>query len=98
MASSSQHQETYLDIYNVGNCVAIVSLRAMEGDPRPQTYYQVTIDQSKFTDDKSFIRFGDVNGDELTGWRPVTDINVHKVLHEYENEIPYINQPTVEVA
>ena len=87
-----------LDIYNIGNCIAIVCLRPIEGDPRPQVYYQVTIDQSKFTDDKAFIRFGDVHGDELVGWRKVTDIEVHHILHEYIGEIPYINQPKVEVA
>src|SRR5688572_14980491 len=46
-------------------------------------HYQVTIDPQALSPSKEFIRFGEVPGDEITGWQPVEEIMVEEVLAQY---------------
>lgn len=84
--------------------VAIVRLapenkerRDMAGVLTP--FYQVTIDPKSMSPSKEFIRFGSVHGDEIMGWRPVTDIIVEEVIGQYAETStpPKINQASSNV-
>lgn len=57
-------------------------------------FYQVTIDPNAMSPSKEFIRFGGIHGDEITGWRPVTDIIVEEVIGQYKEgwEPPQIQE------
>ena len=63
--------------------------------------YQVTIDpnnDNQLSPSGEFIRFGDVKGDEITGWQPCINIVVDETLFTYEQEIPYNNNVMVRGA
>lgn len=102
----NQTKQQNLDIYNLSPCVAIVSL---DNDLPPvptmmaPVYYQVTILREKISDSGEFIRFGDVEGDEILGWKAVKDIAIQEVLFEFSKkdgdyDIPFIERPMVEVS
>ena len=61
--------------------VAIVHFQSEENIPRRQIYYQITIDPEAFTEG-GFVRFGQHDGDEITGWQPANDIVIDEILHE----------------
>lgn len=64
-------------------------------------YYRVTIDPSNLTPSGAFIRFGDTQGDELTGFRPIEDILVEEVIGEYDSEVPrlaHANGPKIQLV
>ena len=49
--------------------------------------YQVTIDpnnEQQLSPSADFIRFGNVEGDEITGWQPCMNMVIDEVLFEYE--------------
>lgn len=48
----------------------------------PAVLFQVTIDPSKVSPSKAFIRFGDTAGDEVVGWQRRDYIQVIEVLGE----------------
>lgn len=56
--------------------------RDMAGMVTP--FYQVTIDPENLSPSREFIRFGKTHGDEIMGWRPVTDIIVEEVIGQYK--------------
>lgn len=47
-------------------------------------FYQVTINPQALSPSREFIRFGGIHGDEINGWRPVTDIIVEEVIGQYK--------------
>lgn len=47
-------------------------------------FYQVTLDPANLSPSREFIRFGKVHGDEIMGWRPVSDIIVEEVIGQYK--------------
>jgi hypothetical protein len=49
----------------------------------PGQYYQVTIDPSKVSPSGEFIRFGENQGDEITGWQRVKALTIVEVLGEW---------------
>ena len=62
--------------------------------------YQVTIDPTndqQLSPSGDFIRFGDVKGDEITGWQPCMNIVIDETLFVYEQEkaIPYMDNVMV---
>jgi hypothetical protein len=65
-------------------------------------HYQVTIDpenDQQLSPTGEFIRFGDVSGDEITGWQPCNNIVIDEILYEYAEDdiIPYnANRVTIE--
>lgn len=68
--------------------VAIVRLAPENKEKRDMAgvitpFYQVTIDPQNMSPSREFIRFGGVHGDEIVGWRPVTDIIVEEVIGQY---------------
>ena len=76
--------------------ICIVSFNSQPLHTR-QIYYQVTISRDHLSPLKDFIRFGDVNGDELTGWLPLQELDLHEVLAEYlpGAALPYIQSHTL---
>jgi hypothetical protein len=68
------------------------------GHPAPRVvYYQVTLDPARVSPDGVFVRFGQWNdgrgqGDEITGWLPLDELNVEEILAEHDGEAfrPYV--------
>jgi hypothetical protein len=58
---------------------------------------QVTISRDHLSPSKDYIRFGDCHGDELTGWLPLEELDLHEVLAEYlpGAALPYIQSHTL---
>ena len=65
--------------------VAIVSFNSMENIAPRTTYFQVTINPDHVSPDGLYIRFGDISGDEITGWVELEELDVHSILYEYKN-------------
>ena len=92
-----------IDVFNAAPCIAIVSLDAQlpQNLPLPQgrVYYQVTILQEHISPDRRFIRFGDIEGDEIMGWKGIDDLCIHEVLLNIQDleTVPIINQKRYEV-
>lgn len=55
---------------------------------RAGEYYQVTIDPKCISPSGKFIRFGNVQGDEIMGWQRAEALTVVEVLGKWENETP----------
>lgn len=53
-------------------------------------YYRVTIDPANLSPSGEFIRFGDTQGDEITGFRPVADVLIEEIIGEYSGPVPRI--------
>jgi hypothetical protein len=53
-------------------------------------YYQVTIDPKEISPSGEFIYFGNTHGDQLTGWRPLTDVVVEETIGEYASLPPKV--------
>jgi hypothetical protein len=69
--------------------VCIVRVNGRIPMPR-DIYFQVTVCPDKISPAGDYIRFGDVRGDEFTGWVPVADVDVVEVIGVFEGEsIPY---------
>lgn len=67
-----------------------------------QIYYQVTLypsmeEMTQLSPKCDYIRFGDVRGDEITGWQPCDNIMIDEVLFEYDSmqNVPFTNQVEV---
>lgn len=57
-------------------------------------YYQVTIDPNNpdlYSPSTDYIRFGNVQGDEIQGWKPMGNIVIDEILMEYQEAVPYKN-------
>lgn len=54
----------------------------------PGQYYQVTIDPDYVSPSGDYIRFGDNQGDELSGWQRVSAITVCEVLGQWDGRNP----------
>ena len=76
--------------------ICIVTVNAQHLHTR-QIYYQVTISRDHLSPSKDYIRFGDCHGDELTGWLPLEELDLHEVLAEYlpGAALPYIQSHTL---
>ena len=76
--------------------ICIVSFNSQPLHTR-QIYYQVTISRNHLSPSKDYIRFGDCHGDELTGWLPLHELDLHEVLAEYlpGAALPYIQSHTL---
>ena len=48
--------------------------------PPREIHYQVTVDPEALSASERFIRFGNLPGDELTGWMPLDTIELVEVL------------------
>ena len=55
---------------------------------RPGAFYQVTIDPSMVSPDGEFIRFGNTQGDEITGWQRIDNMTICSKLTDGELELP----------
>lgn len=51
---------------------------------RPAEYYQVTVDPDLQSPAGEYIRFGQTQGDEITGWQRISAMTVCEVLEELE--------------
>jgi len=71
-------------------CVAVVHFKndeVVELAGRRLIYYQVTIDpinDQQLSPSGDLIRFGDVQGDEITGWQLCANIVIDEILFEYQ--------------
>jgi len=80
-------------------CIAIVHFKNEEEHEERGgrlIRYQVTIDPTndqQLSPSGDFIRFGDVKGDEITGWQPCMNIVIDEILFEYQMK-NYTVQPS----
>jgi len=67
----------------------IVHFKEPEGVPSyalpRRIHYQVTIDPAKFSAG-GFVRFGDAQGDEITGWQPQDLIVIDEILGQVQED------------